>query len=244
MIQSISHITNVLAAIDALGSADSAEIINYVISNNPEAYKIKREMYDDDSFAIGQIASEIRSRLLHIIRNPDTYSITRDKIDGKGQYVYKRIESDFTQTDDVGDGVIDDVSDDEVASVDSEVFDRLAIEKEGESKLSTFDLNRYYEFWEIAKQLNKLAGEAVFDVDHARSIKENGIEAIHPDNLHIINKTANRKKSSKSIDRPRFDCQKEHIFNTINCIRYCEPLTADEDRWVEYQLRRLAMIYS
>ncbi|MGL4894973.1 MAG: hypothetical protein ACRC47_09085, partial [Shewanella sp.] len=84
---------------------------------------------------------------------------------------------------------------------------------------------------------------SAFDVDHAKTIFEHGIDAIKPDNLQILFSYANRSKNKTSAERVSFTRQKDHIITTIESHRFNNPLSTIERKTLIRTLNILEMIY-
>ncbi|WP_394133064.1 hypothetical protein [Shewanella maritima] len=129
----------------------------------------------------------------------------------------------------------------DVAIDDVDYVNRAAIETQGEQRLNAYDKFRYDEFWRISSSLSCIAQFSnLFDVDHANSIAEHGIDAIHPDNLNIMLFRANRKKSYKSAPRYTWDRQQEVIWSSIKAVK---QLASDEELVVSQLLTQLKALY-
>ncbi|GAL19055.1 hypothetical protein JCM19235_2478 [Vibrio maritimus] len=129
----------------------------------------------------------------------------------------------------------------ELSDEECDGYNRSTIEAEGEERLSTFDKFRYDEFWRISSSLSSVADfHNLFDVDHAKSIREHGIEAIHPDNLNIMLFRANRKKSFKSQERYSWERQEEVIWASLRAVT---ELSTDEERVVRALVGQLKALY-
>ncbi|GAM56742.1 phage protein [Vibrio ishigakensis] len=124
---------------------------------------------------------------------------------------------------------------------DEEGFNRAAIEVLGEECLNDYDKFRYGEFWRIASALSEVADfNNLFDVDHAKSIREHGVDAIKPDNLNIMMFRANRKKSWKSEARYTWERQVEVIWSSIAAVTV---LNEDKKRVVLALISQLKALY-
>lgn len=124
---------------------------------------------------------------------------------------------------------------------DEEEFNRVAIEVLGEECLNDYDKFRYGEFWRIASALSEVAEfNNLFDVDHAKSIREHGVDAIKPDNLNIMMFRANRKKSWKSEARYTWERQVEVIWSSIAAVTV---LNEDQKRVVLALINQLKALY-
>lgn len=122
-----------------------------------------------------------------------------------------------------------------------EEFNRTAIEVLGEECLSDYERFRYGEFWRIASALSEVAEfHNLFDVDHAKSIREHGVNAITPDNLNIMMFRANRKKSWKSQARYSWERQVEVIWSSISAVTV---LSEDQKRVVLALINQLKALY-
>ncbi len=129
----------------------------------------------------------------------------------------------------------------EVYYDNAEDYSRAAVEERGEAALSTYGKFRYDEFWRISSALSTVVGfNNLFDVDHAKSIKENGIGAIHPDNLNLMLFRANRKKSSKSQARYSWQRQEEVVWSSIKAVT---EINSDEEQVVAMLLHQLKSLY-
>ncbi|WP_019028103.1 hypothetical protein [Colwellia piezophila] len=129
----------------------------------------------------------------------------------------------------------------EVFYDNAEDYNRAAIEERGEAALSAYGKFRYDEFWRISSALSTAVGFSnLFDVDHAKSIKENGIAAIEPDNLNLMLFRANKKKSAKSHPRYSWARQEEVIWSSIKAVT---ELTSDDERVVELLVQQLKSLY-
>ncbi|EGR0760795.1 hypothetical protein ETS21_17975 [Vibrio parahaemolyticus] len=125
--------------------------------------------------------------------------------------------------------------------LDDDSLGRSIIESKGEERLSTYDKFRYDEFWRISSSLSSVANfNNLFDVDHAKSIHEHGIDAIHPDNLNIMLFRANRKKSSKSHSRYTWERQEEVVWASLKAV---VELNSDEEMVVKALLAQLKALY-
>ena len=127
------------------------------------------------------------------------------------------------------------------AFADQTEFDRLSIESEGENALSSLELYRYYEFWRISSALADAVNfNNLFDVDHANSIRNHGMAAIHPDNLQLMLFRANRKKGSADAVRYSWSRQEQVIYSVINAV--AEPYE-DNKALINTLITQLKAIY-
>lgn len=104
---------------------------------------------------------------------------------------------------------------------DGILTEREALEKEGISKLSPQERARYYDFISIRDKINKLSN-VVFEVDHANTIHEHGINAITPDNLQLLTKEDNKLHGSKSHPRMTIKEQWRYLTGKIGFSGFSE----------------------
>ncbi|MEM7186460.1 MAG: HNH endonuclease [Bacteroidota bacterium] len=98
---------------------------------------------------------------------------------------------------------------------DFEPINRIEIINHAKDKLKIYELYRLDEFKNIQKAFNEFFG-IDFERDHAQALlnKEDRGDH-HPDNIQLLLKYHNTKKSNNSWDRFSFEEQKKYILDTI-----------------------------
>ncbi len=105
----------------------------------------------------------------------------------------------------------------DVVENETDDLSRGEIEANGYENLAEVEKLMYDGFWEVSKKLNGVCG-SIFHVDHAQSIKENGIQSIHHTNLQLLVKGINSSKNSKSWTRLTWENQVSHIKSNVAII--------------------------
>jgi len=107
--------------------------------------------------------------------------------------------------------IIDDTDDNDDNDDNDEQYDRNKQIEISLRELSDTDVARLKGFKEIARLIS-IAGLKL-DIDHAKSLRDKGKE--HPDNLHFLTSSHNRKKNKKSVKRMTYKEQHDYITDNI-----------------------------
>lgn len=120
---------------------------------------------------------------------------------------------------------------------DGILTERELIEKEGIKLLGLVDRARYYDFETARNKLNKLS-DVVFEIDHANTVYEHGIKAVHPDNLQILTKEDNQLFGAVSHNRMTAKEQWKYLVSKMGI-----PWMSDEYSLLYYNFSRLFCAY-
>ncbi|USE39523.1 hypothetical protein [Endozoicomonas sp. SCSIO W0465] len=134
-----------------------------------------------------------------------------------GKYIEFQIDTDFIEICKmiIPHIVVDDTD------IETDSINRDIIERETYDSLDSFAKWRYDEIDRIKTSINDVfGGKSLFAFEHAKTIKEHGSNAIHPDNIQLMVQRENSVKNGTSMKRMSWEEQVEEIEFYMSRTRY------------------------
>lgn len=253
--KSISNNIHVIEAALSLGHEFTwVELADKAIEMFPEHFAKKCEGYESVDIAISQIRREYRCKFapssMQSINVPGKFNEDGTSmkfcevfnLDKRGKITYISIKPNIELI-----STLDTVDVDTQPTVVDTVEDRSdrgAIERKGIERMGDIERSIYEYIYTLPKQLSLIvdSDKALFDVDHANTIHEHGIDAIDYRNLQLLSPRVNQSKNKESLPKMDWNVQVQKIKSVLDA-NYYRPLSKEQNKRIDMILAQFKLFY-